>query len=377
MSFEIIPRSSNQNKSPVIHLEHNLGLEHWCVKYVYEFAHKAILASRRCKKQYCNTRDLIKYLNVALLINPDVATFWNQRRMLVEKNQLNLRKEFQFSAIVLSVKPKSNEAFAYRRWLYLFQSKCSFKGFFYLCLNFEFKELFLPGEESNDWTIELALCERCADKKTSSYHAWSHRQWVLDKAPHLLKFEMYKTEKYIRKHVSDYSCYHHRQHVLHTLYEHNYYELEEKQYKEITDLTNVILKKCINNQNELIAVLLPNVRQHELNDAKLCAFLYCMNYAAADIKFADELNYMFGASYAFESHRRAMVKFIVDVVRHANSTDELTIDCWQSSSKLMKIDANAENEFLLGLKELEGQRGEKHQRWCKIFLGFDYGDTSK
>lgn len=74
-------------------------------------------------KQFFNCNDLIKYLNVAILINPDVATFWNLRRMLVEKNKLNLGKEFAFSSIVLSKKPKSNEAFAYRRWLYLFQSK--------------------------------------------------------------------------------------------------------------------------------------------------------------------------------------------------------------------------------------------------------------
>lgn len=93
------------------------------MKYVYEYAHKSVLASRQCRKQYFDTNDLVKYLNVALLINPDVATFWNMRRMLVEKNQLNLIKEFQFSAIVLSIKPKSNEAFAYRRWLYLFQSE--------------------------------------------------------------------------------------------------------------------------------------------------------------------------------------------------------------------------------------------------------------
>lgn len=122
-SFEIIPAASNQNKSPVIHMEHNLGLEGWCVKYVYEYAHKTVLQSRQCRKQYCNTSDLKKYLNVAILLNPDVATFWNMRRVLVEKDQLNLVKEFQFTALVLSVKPKSNEAFAYRRWLYLFQSK--------------------------------------------------------------------------------------------------------------------------------------------------------------------------------------------------------------------------------------------------------------
>lgn len=351
--------TSNQNKSPVVHVEHNLGLESWCVKRIYEYAHTAVLASRKqCRKQYCNPADLLKYLNVTVLINPDVATFWNLRRGLVEKNQLNLIKEFQFSSIALSIKPKCNEAFAYRRWLYLFQS-----------------------EESNDWSIELGLCERCADKNTSNYHAWSHRQWVLDKASHLLKFEMYKTEKYIRKHVYDYSCYHHRQHVLRTLYDYNYFEPEEVHHKEIVDLTNVILlkhSKAVTTQAELVSCLLPTHQPDRLNDTKLRSFLYCINYAASDIKFCEELKFMFGESTAFEAHHRAMVLFIVDTIRHANSTTDMTTDCWQPSSKLIKVEAGAENgDFLTGLKALEAKRGAQHRKWCATFLGFQFDDEDE
>jgi protein prenyltransferase alpha subunit repeat containing protein 1 len=63
--------------------------------------------------------------NILWLVNPiilDVSTFWNIRRQLVEKVQLEITQEFQFSGLVLSKKPKSSEAFFYRRWLYLFQS---------------------------------------------------------------------------------------------------------------------------------------------------------------------------------------------------------------------------------------------------------------
>ncbi|GLV44157.1 tempura [Carabus blaptoides fortunei] len=45
--FVIIPVSLNQNKSPVIHVEHNLGLESWCVKHVYSYAYKKILEDFR------------------------------------------------------------------------------------------------------------------------------------------------------------------------------------------------------------------------------------------------------------------------------------------------------------------------------------------
>lgn len=144
--FEVIPMPSNTNKSPVIHIEHNLGLQSWCVKYIYEYAHRLLLRHKaECFKlsggvtpsstsivgntsgallmSGTGNNAIIKYLNCAILINPDVATFWNLRRQLFAKNRLDITKEFQFSAVVLSKKPKSNEAFAYRRWLYLFQSK--------------------------------------------------------------------------------------------------------------------------------------------------------------------------------------------------------------------------------------------------------------
>lgn len=364
--------TKEQNKSPVVHLEHNLGLESWCIKYVYEYgkvakhqqvkgqfvcltfgtflhisAHRKVLQCQKCSKLYCNVRDLVKYLNVAQLINPDVATFWNVRRMLTEKYQLKSSHEFKFSAIVLSVKPKSNEAFAYRRWLYLFQSA-----------------------ESIDWTIELSLCERCADKKTSNYHAWSHRQWILDKAAHLLKFEMYKTEKHIRKNVHDYSCFHHRQFVLRKLYEYNFYESDETQYKEITDLANVVLKgTTISSLSELCSVLIPHFTVDQMNESKLKSFLYCINYAASDIKFSEELRFMFGDSAAFEAHRRAMVQFIFEIVRHANSTNVIMVDCWQPSSKVIRVDDKSctDTALLVGLKALEANR-DSTRKWCSIFL---------
>ena len=111
-----------QNKSPVRVVENHLGIESWCLKYVYQYAHQYII---KHKKQNRYPLTIVKYLNCAILINPDVATFWNIRRNLVERVQLSLTQEFQFSALVLSKKPKSSEAFFYRRWLYSFQSEYS------------------------------------------------------------------------------------------------------------------------------------------------------------------------------------------------------------------------------------------------------------
>lgn len=33
--FEILPVAVGENKSPVIHAEHTLGLQEWCVRHLY------------------------------------------------------------------------------------------------------------------------------------------------------------------------------------------------------------------------------------------------------------------------------------------------------------------------------------------------------
>lgn len=108
----------------MIHIEHNLGLESWCIKWIYDYSHNKIVSNKTSKQQkHGNDTSLVKYLNVGLLINPDVASFWHLRRQLIEKNRLKVHQESLFSRLVLSKKPKSSEAFAYRRWLFSFQSK--------------------------------------------------------------------------------------------------------------------------------------------------------------------------------------------------------------------------------------------------------------
>lgn len=107
----------------MIHAENNLGLESWCTQHVYEYAHKTIFNKKIENPKSIHCTSIVKYLNCAILINPDVATFWNIRRKLFINNKLNITKEFKFSSIVLSKKPKSNEAFCYRRWLFSFQSE--------------------------------------------------------------------------------------------------------------------------------------------------------------------------------------------------------------------------------------------------------------
>ncbi|KAH8418915.1 hypothetical protein KR222_004448 [Zaprionus bogoriensis] len=374
-SFEIIPKETNCNKSPVVHVEHNLGLESWCARHVYDHAHRTLISHRRqTQQQQLRTLQqqqqsdaLAKYLNVALLINPDVTTFWHIRRQLVQKNRLSINKELQFAALVLSIKPKSNEAFAYRRWLYSFQSA-----------------------DAIDWPHEISICERAADRCASNYHAWSHRQWVLQNAPCLLQSELLRTEKFMRKHISDYSCYHYRQVLLGRAYELCYYVADNAQL-ELSSLRQLLAQYDLEQQLDaqqdlqsdvgevLLQQLLPNLNRSSVSSQRLYSFLYCCNVAAHDMRLCAEQRALYGARDCFELHRRASLKFIVEqsvrLLTGLASGLGLYLPPASSQSPLRKFDYDA-HPFLVAVRRAEFQLGDKHKRWCSMHLNFDQQDVA-
>lgn len=232
----------------------------------------------------------------------------------------------------------------------------------------------LLGGESIDWNFELGLCERCADKSASNYHAWCHRQWVLQKSPPLLKYEPRLTEKFIRKHIGDYSGYNHRQHVLYQMLETGFYEIDCTDYAALSALVYTLTSQNAHTINELVAIILPDVDQaSEDKDDRIKSFMYCMNVAAADLTFCQELRDIFGYREAFECHRKAVLKYIVDNCNDFNHSTEL----YQPKLKMCKVNRNTNNGsiFLEGLQVAEGKRGEHHRKWCHIFLNFEYSDS--
>lgn len=113
-----------QNKSPVLLVENCLGLESWCVKHVYMFCYTEIRDKllpkqnrKSCKLTSFTSDRLIKLLNVTLLVNPVLSSLWNRRREMILNLVLDKTSELYFSKLVLSRKPKCNDAFAYRRWV--------------------------------------------------------------------------------------------------------------------------------------------------------------------------------------------------------------------------------------------------------------------
>lgn len=227
-----------KNKSPVLYEENNLGLESWCIKYVYRYAYSELLDSRSKKLSPQELENLNHLLVGALLINPDVYTFWNVKRELVEREVLNADKEFLFTKLVLSYKSKSNEAFAYRRWLV---GKILSKH----------DEVLL---RANLLRRELEVAEIAGEKAQNNYHASNHRMWVLnvaaDNASLAKSFvvgELLWSYRWIFSHVSEHVGYHYRQFLIGKLKNHcssftefNDYYVEVKKFLENEENVNYV-----------------------------------------------------------------------------------------------------------------------------------------
>ncbi|KAL4710964.1 hypothetical protein ACJJTC_017929 [Scirpophaga incertulas] len=218
-AFDIVPVEANfQNKSPVLNLENCIGLESWCVKHVYMYCYSELMdkiltkPKRKVRKLTSATAErLTKLINITLLINPELSTLWNRRREMVIRSFLEKRSELQFTKLVLSRKPKCNDAFTYRRWL--------------------LEEILKDGtlqinQLNNIVNDELQICELASDKSPNNYHSWNHRMWVVTQLKTYTQFDIdflfikeYNfSERWIAKHVSDYSCFHYRQFCIQNIF---------------------------------------------------------------------------------------------------------------------------------------------------------------
>lgn len=244
------------------------------------------------------------------------------------------------------------------------------------------KILSITGHDAIDWPSELGICDRCADRSANNYHAWTHRQWVLQNAPDLIRSELMITEKFMRKHISDYSSYHYRQTLIERAYELCYYESNELEHlHNLKDLISFYLEDDseILSTSDVMRIMLPGVDWTAVGESRLSSFLYCCNLAAHDIRLCDDQKIMYGERESFENHRRSSLCFIVqNCVRLLLGelpglylTPRTYAQLLEFSATLKKFDY-ASIGFLAALKRSEGLLGESHRKWCTIFLGFNY-----
>ncbi|XP_071450210.1 protein prenyltransferase alpha subunit repeat-containing protein 1 [Hetaerina americana] len=224
--FDIVPVNENQNKSPVLHASHSLGLESWCVHHVFCFIYQRLMDLRK-KRGREDPGTLIRLLRGALLLNPDVSSFWHMRKDLMLSSHLDPTADLHLSLVVLSHKPKCSEAFSHRRWVisHFLLPLCPAQTFPSPHRGGEAVDLnpSLPsplGSISDILNGELNVSGLAANRYANNYHAWNHRIWTIQNVCpkgllwRVLLREWSETGQWVATHVSDHSGMQYRQFLL-------------------------------------------------------------------------------------------------------------------------------------------------------------------
>ena len=281
--FDIIPATESKNRSPVIHVGHNLGIEVWCVKSVFMYCYANFFKLLQCKKEH---NRLERYSRTALVLNPNISTFWNYRKKLIINGFAEPHHDLLLTKLVLSQKPKSVEALAHRRWV-LKQQNSSLTA--------------------NSIQNELKLCNQLSDRVKCNYHAWSHRQWVfsnIDFDAQLWLSEFRASDEWTKFHVSDHSGWHHRQFLLN--------QLQEK-LSTIKDLQSLI--PLLSDQTTAALDSPPQFYESLLNQ---------------DLRKNEDLILNFSAHESLWYHRRFILRKVVDY--RSWDEDPFLDKCQRSSS---------------------------------------------
>lgn len=144
-----------------------------------------------------DVENLNKYINVALLIQAEVNTFWNIKRELF--TYLSYEQEMHFTKLVLSYKPKSLQAYTYRVWLINKQQQCNY---------------------SEVLANEFLIIKKAVAASANNYHGWNHRIWCMEKLfplihdSNIIIDELIYSQEFISQHVSEHSGFHYRQYAV-------------------------------------------------------------------------------------------------------------------------------------------------------------------
>ncbi|XP_068622559.1 protein prenyltransferase alpha subunit repeat-containing protein 1 [Battus philenor] len=416
-AFEIIPVDTNfRNKSPVLYFENCLGLESWCIKHVYMYCYSEIMdrycsKARRKEFKVCslNSERMIKLLNVTLLLNPELTLLWNKRRILVSKCLLDKCSELHFTKLIISRKPKCNDAFAYRRWL--LESIISDERF----LSYNIQEFV---------NEELNICTQASDKSPNNYHSWNHRLWFLNKIKLLDKqFDVHAqfikeyifSEQWTERNVSDYCCYHYRQFCIK-----NIYLLNEESLKKFSTANNLNLRKVL---IRILASNFPNDSTIQVSEENLLSYsesnlvnllffpsvksCYCvmdnvsichkLEVIFHELSINNELIRFYKHHETLWYHRRFVVHEIIGIIHEyfcltknngvliRNTCKKCTYDDErEKQAKIVRYDSNCmyssvlfdvllnhEKKFIEEMRKASDNYADRHEKYLKCIKGFN------
>ncbi|XP_046399876.1 protein prenyltransferase alpha subunit repeat-containing protein 1 [Ischnura elegans] len=332
--FDIVPVNENQNKSPVLHASHSLGLESWCVRHVFCFIYQRLMDIRK-KRAREEPGILTRLLRGALLLNPDVASFWNMRKDLVLSSHVDPSADLHLSAIVLSHKPKCSEAFIHRRWIisHFLLPSSSTKQIEPL------ENRMSPlGTLSQVLDGELKVSALAASRYANNYNAWNHRIWsVQNVCPSgslwsLLLREWCQTGQWVACHVSDHSGMQYRQFLLDRMMVIS----SEGEEESVLDSARsqgssfvAVLVKALSNFRETPGDNFASISEDGGSEGHMCENL--LRLAIGELLFNTDLICQFVGHEALWCHRRFVVRIVmrlnndwVRVVCGEDLADELT-----------------------------------------------------
>ena len=248
--FDFIPVTEpTKNRSPIVVVDHKLGLELWSVKILYQYVYHTLMDWRSKKSsKFIDPKELVAFTRAAILLNPECYTFWNIRKELLESGDIPLNEDLKLGALVLTKHPKSSETFIHRRWViqrfidnHLQSSEgsnhsSSSNHDSYVCMDgidlnlssnsasLHNGEILIAAPHSEyhaQMKKEMIVCQFAAEKYPCNYYAWSYRIWLLqhcyNMSLHILLNELYSTDKWINNHISDHCGFHYRQFLLDSL----------------------------------------------------------------------------------------------------------------------------------------------------------------
>lgn len=318
----IIPCESNtKNKSPVLYEEHNIGLESWCVKHIYRYAYLELFEARRHlskhKLSFAKERNLNHLLIGVLLINPDVSTFWNMKRELVENDVISVSSELVFTKLVLSYKSKSNEGFGYRRWL-----------LGRVLAKLQANDM---GTPQNLLENELEVCEMAARKNPNNYHAWTHRIWCMETLgaktanfKSVIFDELEFSQKWVSEHVSEHTGFHYRQYLFNTVKQtRNITSVYEFYYYEVTKILGQVSET---DPRDILTFLLGKEKLKPQETINLVNFFCLLLYDLFNL--IEMLNSVYPNHESIFYHRRYLVYQLIKTAHEYHSL------CFNTDPKL-------------------------------------------
>ncbi|CAM6114677.1 unnamed protein product [Calypogeia fissa] len=146
--------------------------------------------------------NLMSYSRALVLINCDYASAWSTRRRVILSRAVNhelLSEELRMAGVVLSCGPKSEETWAYRRWV--------------------INQMISGGISQPELDLlleaESKLVEAVAERSLMNYRAWRHRCWLVSQMSFLqVGIELHRTKAWASSHVADNCCFHFRRTLL-------------------------------------------------------------------------------------------------------------------------------------------------------------------